>query len=259
MAISQGESFRDARRLYDEQRSPKTTQEMRRLLTQTKEETCLLHAITVVCDYLNHWNNTTLKEVAEQARLINRILKANPGYYLAHYAKGFVHRARNQHRAAHREFGEAFRLSAQPFARARAQQGEELIYLGRFAAGIAEVEAALRMRPESVAGGMFHWMIGRAQFFEGNYAEAVPHLEQSIAQWPSLWYNRCYLIAAQYRAGNPAAATQALAALNSVGDFAGLKVHDVVDNEIHVPATNRRVKEARGRFHQALRDAGMPP
>jgi tetratricopeptide (TPR) repeat protein len=209
MAISRGESFRRARQLYDERRSPQTTREMRQLLTATRHETSLIHAITLVCDYINHWNDATLKEVNEASDLVKQVVKADPGYFLAHYAKGFIHRARNQHSAAYRAFGEALKLQPD-FARAYAQQGEELVYLGRPAEGIKQVEEALRRRPESVARGMFYWIIGRAHFFMGNDAEAIKRLTPSIELWPNLWYNRCYLIAAHAHLGDMPAAAAAL-------------------------------------------------
>ncbi|MBV9827317.1 MAG: tetratricopeptide repeat protein [Alphaproteobacteria bacterium] len=257
MAISQGESFRRARELYDARRSPQTTREMRQLLTETRHETALIHSITLVCDYINHWNDATLREVNEAANLVNQVLKANPTYFLAHYAKGFIHRARNQHRAAYRAFGEALRLQPE-FARAYAQQGEELVYLGRPAEGIKLVEEALRRRPESVARGMFHWIIGRAQFFMGNDAEAIKPLSLSIEEWPNLWYNRCYLIAAYAHLGDTTAATAALIDLNNVDGLAGHTLTQVLEHEIRVPASHAVVTRGRERFHDGLLLAGMP-
>jgi tetratricopeptide (TPR) repeat protein len=258
MTISRGESFRRARQLYDERRSPQTTREMRQLLTATRHETSLIHAITLVCDHLNHWNDATHNEVDEAWDLVKQVLKADPGYFLAHYAKGFIHRARNQHKAAYRAFGEAIKLQPD-FARAYAQQGQELVYLGRPAAGIKQVEEALRRRPESVARGMFYWIIGRAHFFMGNEAEAIKRLGPSIELWPNLWYNRCYLIAAHAHLGDMPAAAAALSALNNVDGFAGHTVTQVIEHESHVPASHPFMKQGRERFHDGLLRAGMPP
>jgi tetratricopeptide (TPR) repeat protein len=257
VAISQGESFRRARELYDERRSPQTTREMRQLLTATRHETSLIHAITLVCDYINHWNDATLGEVNEASNLVKQVLKANPSYFLAHYAKGFIHRARNQHRAAYRAFGEALKLQPD-FARAYAQQGEELVYLGRPAEGIELVEEALRRRPESVARGMFHWIIGRAHFFMENDAEAIRPLTLSIEEWPNLWYNRCYLIAAYAHLGDTTAAAAALRDLNNVDGFSGHTLTRVLEHEIRAPASHAVVKRGRERFHEGLFRAGMP-
>lgn len=258
MAISRGESFRHARRLYDEpHRSPTTTRDMRRLLTASSHETSLLRAITLVCDYLNHWNNVTLDEVDDAWDLVKQVLKADPGYFLAHYAKGFINRARNQHPAAYRAFGDALRL-APDFARAYAQRGEELVYLGHPARGIKQVEEALRRRPEGNARGTFYWIIGRAHFFMKNDAEAIKRLGPSVELWPNLWYNRCYLIAAHAHSGDMAAAAAALTALNSVPDFAGYTLTRIIDSETHVPASHPFVKQGRQRFHDGLIRAGMP-
>jgi adenylate cyclase len=258
MAISHGESFHRARQLYDERRSPQTTQEMRRLLAESYHEASVIHAITLVCDYINDWNSATLKEVNEASNLVKQVLKAKPDYFLAHYAMGFINRARNQHRAAYRAFGEAIKYQPD-FARAYAQQGEELVYLGRPAKGINQVEQALRRRPESVARGMFFWIMGRAHFFMGNDAEAANRLASSIELWPNLWYNRCYLIAAHAKLGNAKSASDALAALNGVPAFAGYTVTRVIHNESHAPASHPFVRQGRERFHEGLLSAGMPP
>ena len=156
-----------------------------------------------------------------------------------------------------RAFSEALKLQPD-FTRAYAQQGEELVYLGRPTEGIEQVEEALRRRPESVARGMFYWIIGRAHFFMGNDAEAIKRLAPSIEQWPNLWYNRCYLIAAHAHLGDMPAAAAALAALNNVDGFAGYTLTRVLENETHVPASNEFVKRGRERFHDGLIRAGMP-
>ncbi len=257
MAISQGELFSEARRLYDQRRSPQTTREMRRLLTESTHETSLIHAITLVCDYLNDWNDATLDQVDEAWNLVKQVLNANPDYFLAHYAKGFINRARNQHRAAYRAFDKAIELAPE-FARAYAQRGEERVYLGHPAQGIEDVEKALDLRPESIARGMFFWIIGRAHFFMGNDAEAIERLVQSVDLWSSLWYNRCYLIAAYARSGDMEKAKAALQEFNSIPDFAGWTLAQIIECETHVPASSRYMQQGRERFHDALRLAGMP-
>ncbi len=258
MAISHGESFRQARRLYDERRSPQTTREMRQLLTESSHEASVIRAITVACDYLNSWNEVTLADVSEAWDVVRPVLKADPLYFLAHYAKGFINRARNQHTAAYEAFSKAIEY-APDFARAYAQRGEELVYLGRPEQGIEQAEQALRLRgPESIARGTFHWIIGRAHFFMGNDAEATKHLVPAVELWPNLWYNRCYLIAAYAQLKDSTAAAAALRELDSVPEFAGYTLKKVLENETHVPSSNPFVQQGRQRFHESLLLGGMP-
>src|SRR5581483_5389458 len=99
---------------------------------------------------------------------------------------------------------------------------------------------------------------GRALFFMERDAEAVKELVQSIDQWPSVWYNRCYLAAAHAFAGNQPAAEAALAEFNNVPDFAGWTLGNIAECETHVPARSAAMDEGRKRFHEGLRRAGMP-
>ena len=259
MAISHGESFRRARGLYEERRSPQTTREMRQLLTEASHEASLLRAITLACDYLNCWNGATVAELDEAWDLVRPILKTDSGYFLAHYAKGFINRARNQHRAAYNAFSKAIEY-APDFARAYAQRGEELVYLGRPDRGIEQAEEALRLRrPESIAVGTFKWIIGRAYFFMENDAEAIKNLVPSVELWPNLWYNRCYLIAAYACSGDLEKAKADLQEFNSVAEFSGYTLKQIIENETHVPDSHPFVQKGRQRFHDGLLRAGMPP
>jgi tetratricopeptide (TPR) repeat protein len=154
-----------------------------------------LHATTLLCDYLNRWNEAGPEEVAKAEAAVLQALGSNPSHGLAHYAKGFVHRTKGEHDAALAAFTETLK-HVPNFARAHAQRGAQLLYLGRPQEAIAEVEKALEISPRSAQRGMFYWIIGRARFFMGQYAEAIPWLRRSIRLWPHLWYNRLYLASA---------------------------------------------------------------
>jgi tetratricopeptide (TPR) repeat protein len=255
MSIGRGESFAHARTLYDKRLSPQSTQQMRDLLERSHHEASVFHAATVLCDYLNRWNDAGNPEVAKAEAAVLQALTHDPKHALAHYAKGFVHRTKGEHEAALAAFTETLKHDPD-FARAHAQRGEELIYLGRPEEGIAEVETALRLRPRSSARGMFYWIIGRARFFMGQDVEAITWLRHSVRLWPNLWYNRLYLVSAYALSGNKAAAGRALRAFER--EFPGYTLARVTEHERATPNKHPFVTEGRRRFHEGLQVAGMP-
>ena len=128
-----------ARALYSRRVSPQRMQQMRGLLDESAAETASLNATTVLCEYLNRWNDAGPAEVAKAEAAIKEALDLNPRLFRAYFAKGFLCRTRGQHQAALDAFDETIRR-APDFARAYAQKGQELLYLGRFEEAIAEVK-----------------------------------------------------------------------------------------------------------------------
>jgi adenylate cyclase len=256
MSISGGESIAQARTLYDKRLSPQSTQQMRGLLEASAAEASALAATTVLCDYLNRWNNAGRAEVNKAEAAAQQALAVNADLFLAHYAMGFVWRTRGEHEAALAAFTETLK-HAPRFARAYAQRGGTLVYLGRFEDGIADVEKAIELSPRSPSRGMFYWIIGRARFFMGQYAEAVSWLQRSVRLWPNLWYNRLYLVSAYELSGNQTAARRALRAFDQA--FPGYTMKSVIANERATPDKNALVIAGRRLFHDGLRRAGMPP
>jgi tetratricopeptide (TPR) repeat protein len=252
--ISRGESVSRASALYEKRLNPQSTQEMRGLLEASHHETAVLHATTLLCDYLNRWNEAGPEEVAKAEAAALQALGSNPSHALAHYAKGFVHRTRGEHEAALAAFTETLK-HVPDFARAHAQRGAQLLYLGRPQEAIAEVEKALEISPRSAQRGMFYWIIGRARFFMGQYAEAIPWLRRSIRLWPHLWYNRLYLASAYALAGRRAAASRALREFER--EFPGYTLSRVTEHERTNPNDNPFVVAGRDQFHEGLRRAGM--
>lgn len=261
MASGSNDGLARARTLYNQKLTPESTKQMRGLLEphaaapQGTAEAPALLATTVLCDYLNRWNGADKTHVATAESAVQRALAADANHSLAHYAKGFLHRTKGEHEAALAAFTETTRLNPR-FARAHAQRGAQLVYLGRANEGIAEVEKALALSPRSSARGMFFWIIGRARFYMGQYADAIPWLRRSIRLWPHLWYNRLYLVSAYALAGNNAAAKRALRAFES--RFPGFTVARVLVEEEANPNGNRFMVEGRRKFHEGLRKAGMP-
>jgi tetratricopeptide (TPR) repeat protein len=248
------DAFARARTLYEKPVTPQRTQQMRGLLDESAAGTAALTATTVLCEYLNRWNDAGPAEVARAEAAIEQALDRNPGLFLAHYAKGFLLRTKGQHQAALDAFDVTIKYAPE-FARAYAQKGEQLVYLGHPDEGIAEVERALRMSPDSAVRGYFYWVIGRARFFMKQDAEAISWLQDSVRNWPNVWYNRLYLVSAHAHSGTTAAATRVLRAFNR--QFLGYTLARVIENEGATPDDHPFVVAGRERFHEGLRSAGM--
>jgi tetratricopeptide (TPR) repeat protein len=228
---------------------------MRGHLEDQAADSAALLATSTLCDYLNRWNDAGEAEVAQAEAAVAHVLSIRPSHHLGHYAKGFLHRTRGEHEEAIAAFSET--LTHRPgFARAHAQRGAELIYLGRPDEGIAEVERAIALAPKSPSLGMFQWIIGRGKFFQGQEAEAVLWLQKSVRSWPHLWYNRAYLIAAYVTTGKMAAARRALQSFDK--QFPGWTVARVIREERSNPNSNPFMVNGRQRLHDALEKAGMP-
>jgi adenylate cyclase len=245
-----------ARTLYERRVTPQRTREMRGLLVSSAAETAALTATTVLCEYLNRWNDAGPAEMERAEAAIEHAFAHNPDFFLAHYARGFLHRARGQHQEALAAFDQTIKIAPE-FARAHAQKGEQLVYLGRLREGIAEVERALQINPNSTVRGYFHWVIGRALFFLEQDAEAIPRLRQSVREWPEVWYNRLYLVSALAHAGQRVAAGRTLRAFYT--RYPGYTLARVIENEGATPGDHQVVVAGRERFHEGLRRAGMPP
>jgi adenylate cyclase len=254
MSDDASESLARARTLYDGRLSPERTRQMRGLLQTASSEASALAATSTLCDYLNRWNNATRTHVNKAEAAAQQALKADQTLHLGHYAMGFVYRTRGQHTESLKAF-ETTLEHAPLFARAHAQKGEALVYLGRPEEGIAAVEEAIRLSPRSASLGMFYWIMGRARFFMGDDAAAIPLLQRSIRLWPTLWYNRLYLVASYEMAGNNAAARRTLGTFHEA--FPGYTLRTVAANERATPSAHEFVVAGRRRFHDALRRAGM--
>jgi adenylate cyclase len=212
-------------------------------------------AIAHLCRYLNRWENIAPAELDGFEQVIQRALGYDPHYYLAFYAQGFLCRARGHHPEALAAFDETIRYAPPNFARAHAQKGEELVYLGRFDDGIAEAKRALEINPNSKVRGYFHWVIGRAYFFKEDYPEAVAWLQRSVRAWGSVWFNRAYLLAAHAQRQDKAAARRVRRAL--IAKFPDFALARIGEYEGANPCTNADVVKGRERFHQGLRLAGL--
>jgi len=231
-----------AKALYERRVTPQRTRQMRGLLDESAAETAAYTATTILCEFLNAWLDAGPAEVARAEAAIEQALDRNPQLYLAHYAYGFVCRTRGQHQAALEAFDETIKYAPE-FARAYAQKGDELVYLGRPDEGIAEIEKALKISPQSSVRGFFFWTIGRAKFFMEDDAEAIRWLRSSIRNWSDVWYNRFYLVSAHALSNQRAAARRVLQASNQ--KLPGYTLARIIENEHRIPSDEPKAAPVR--------------
>lgn len=170
-------------------------------------------------DYFNSWNQPVDVNLAQNA--VNEAMAApglsDPVSALAHHAQGLVLRAQGDQKSALASFEEARRLDP-GFARAHAQAGNQKVRLGQEKNSHDDFQTARNLAPHHPASGYFDWGEGRACFQEQNWPQAIDLLMTSVETLGKVWYNRCYLAAAQEAAGDTAAAKQTKANLvNQLG------------------------------------------
>ena len=251
---SREDSYARARSLYEKPVTPQRTQQMLGLLDESTAETAALTATTVICEYLNRWNEAGPAKLSRAEAAVEQALARDAGHFMAHYAKGFVHRGKGQHQASLDAFEQTIKYNPE-FARAYAQKGEQLLYLGRFADAIEAVDRAIELSPKSAVRGYFFWVEGRARFFLQQDTEAVRWLQDSVRNWRNVWYNRLYLVSAHAHAGNVSGAARVLRSFDR--QFPEYTLDRVIENEAATPADHPLVVAGRERFHEGLRRAGM--
>ena len=215
-----------------------------------------LLANILVNDYLHAWNNAGYQELNEAEDAVYNALALDPELALAYHASGLIHRARGDHQAALDDFDKAVQYDPD-FARAHAQKGNELVLLGRPQNGLPCVDQAIQLSPNDPAAGSFHWIKGRAHFFDGDYPAAASSLQQSIALLPTVWYSWLYLVSAL--ALQKGIKNQATALLKQFeAQFGKYTIKQVEELERANPNSIKLVVDGRRNFHNGLKVAGMP-
>jgi TolB-like protein/cytochrome c-type biogenesis protein CcmH/NrfG len=242
--------------------APEHTLATRQLLQQSatldpnSAETWARLAEVIVSDYTTNWNNTGREQLRDAEEAVRKALLIDPDHALAHVAHGLIQRARGDHHSALEAFSRAIELDRN-FAFAYAHKGNELILVGRPAEAPALVEQAIRLSPYDPSIGMFHWIIGRAHFFTGQYHQAIPWLRKSVETRPNLWFNRLYLVSACALADMPEQAERALSEFNRRFPSPLYTVAVVKARESATPNNDPTVVAARDKFHEGLVRAGM--
>jgi adenylate cyclase len=211
----------------------------------------------IASDYLTSWNDTGDEQLQEAEEAVRKALLIDPNHALAHLAHGIIQRARGEHYSALEAFSRAIELDRN-FAWAYAQKGNQLILVGRPAEAPPFVEQAIRLSPHDPSIGMFHWIIGRALFFTGEYQQAIPWFRKSVETRPNLWFNRLYLVSACALADTPEQATRALSEFNRRFSKPTYTLAVVKARESATPNDDPTVVAARATFHEGLLRAGMP-
>jgi class 3 adenylate cyclase/TolB-like protein/Tfp pilus assembly protein PilF len=248
--------------LYYSSVTPQHSQEARRYLEesvrrdpQSAEAWGWLGEI-LVAQYLKHWNDVGKEEVREADHAVRMALAIDPNLALAHYADGFLLRTKGEHQAALAAFTRALELDPN-FARAYAEKGNELTLLGRPGEALPLVKTAMTLSPRDPSLGGFFWIIGRAHFFMGRYSDAIPWLQKSVSERPSMWYNRLYLVGAYTLSNENEKARKALREFNGIKQFQGYTIARIKSIEEANPDDNPVVVSARQKMHEGVQLAGM--
>jgi TolB-like protein len=210
----------------------------------------------IVSDYLTSWNNTGREQLRDAQEAIRKALLIDPNHALAHVVHGLMERAHGAHHSALEAFTRAIELDRN-FAAAYAQKGNQLILVGRPAGAPPFVEQAIRLSPHDPYIGQFHWIAGRANFFTGQYHQAIDWLRKSVETRPNLWFNRLYLVSACALADMPEQATRALSEFNRLFPNPVFTLAVVEARESATPNDDPTVVAARSKFHEGLLRAGM--
>ena len=270
METNPGDPLGQVEELFNKSLTPKITREMQTLLEhedgsgeRTEAKRSAYKAIVELCDYLNRWNGdergnprnlTDRWDLARAGREIERALEIDSNLALAHYAQGFIHRTQGKHPEALSSFTRSLEID-DSYARAWAQRGAELLYLGLPVQALPAVRKAIDLSKGSPIRGMFFWYLGRIKSFMGHYEDAIPWLRLSTELWPKVYYNHLYLVSAYALIGEERHARKELEEFNT--KFPDYTIKRVIENEKTNPATTAFFEEGRRRFQLGLRLAGM--
>jgi adenylate cyclase len=217
-------------------------------------------ATMLVTDYLNHWNGArdnqqaateTLRQAEEALR---EALQADPSVPQAHFADGFIRRAKGDHPGALDAFDRAVQLDPN-FAQAYTQKANQLVLLGRPQEAPPLVLRAIGLSPRDPAIGGFYWVIGRAYFIMKDYENAIVWLRKAVEVIPNLWFSRAYLLSAYALTGRQDEARTALSEFQ--GQFSKYANLDRIREVYNEGAYNAIYRTSLEAFYQGLQLAGV--
>jgi adenylate cyclase len=235
-----------------------------RLDPHSAESWSQLATLLVGCDYLNHWNEAKDSPEAAQNLLqrgeaaVQEALKIDPSIAQAHFADGFIRRAKADHQGALDAFDRAVQLDAN-FASALVQKANQLVMVGRPKEAPAPALKAITLSPRDPAIGLFYWVLGRAYFVVKDYSNAIVWLRKSAEVRPNLWYSRAYLLAAAAHLGRQEQ-PEVRAALSDYNEkFSGYTVQRIRDlYEKELPHTDPLMQASIQALYNGLQKAGVP-
>jgi hypothetical protein len=179
----------------------------------------IVHAMlanVLMNDVLNWWNGAGPDELKDAKSDADEAIKLNPNLPLGFHARGLVRRAEGDPQGASDDFAYARNLDSS-FARAYAQAGNQKALRGQPQNSHGDFADARRLAPHHRAIGYFDWGDGRAYFqqavqsnAQADWSNAIDSLTKSVRELPTVWYNRCYLAAAQNSAGDNAGGRQTI-------------------------------------------------
>jgi adenylate cyclase len=219
-------------------------------------------ANVLATDYFNHWNEAKEspeagKELLRRAEhAVQEALKIDPSVAVAHFAEGFIRRARGDHPGALDAFDRAVLLDPN-FARARAQKANQLVLLGRPEQALPMVLQAITLSPRDPAIGGFYWITGRAYFVMKKYQDAIVWLRKAVEVSP-FWFNRAYLLAAYALTGQHQQPEGVVALSEYNGSFSQYTLQRISDMyEKEFPHTDPGVQASIQELYKGLRTAGV--
>ncbi len=163
-------------------------------------------ADVLMTDYLNRWNEAKVspeaaKDLVRRAgEAVQEALKIDPAIARAHFADGFIRRAKGDQAGALDAFDRAVQLDPN-FARAYAQKANQLVMVGRPKEAAPLVLKAITLSPRDPYIGGAYWVIGRAYFVMQDYDNAIVWLRKAVEVIPNLWFSRAYLLSAYALSG----------------------------------------------------------
>lgn len=166
-----------------------------------------LLANVMMNDRLNWWNPDSEADLGIVQNHVDLALKSprRSTQAHAHHAQALIHRERGKHDKALSCFEQAIAADG-GFARAYAQIGNQHVRLGQETKSYEFFQQARSIAENHPAIGYFDWGEGRAYFQEGKWPLAIYFLRKSVKELPTVWYNRCFLAAAQEAAEDKVAA-----------------------------------------------------
>ena len=244
--------------------TPEHTLEARRLLEDSVQldpssaKSWAWLADLLASDYLDRWNQAGKEQLDQAEDAVRKALAIDPGLDLAYFARGFVDRAKGDNVAALDAFNRSLELNPN-FARAYTQKANELINVGRPGEAPPLVMKAIELSPLDPSIGVFYWNLGRADFFAGHYASAIPWLRKAVELRPNMWHNWLYLASAEALNGDREGAQKALSDFASYPPYRDKRftIALVEKYEQANPNENPVIVEGRKKFHEGLMVAGM--